>query len=54
MLIRSVSLQASCFYSKDIRRSCFCSGPKRHSEEYWREYGDDFEMIIMDDDGSSI
>jgi thiamine biosynthesis lipoprotein len=33
-----------------LSTACFVMGLDE-SVEYWREYGDDFEMIIMDDDG---
>lgn len=33
-----------------LSTACFVMGLDK-SVEYWREYGDDFEMIIMDDDG---
>ena len=33
-----------------LSTACFVMGLEK-SVEYWREYGDDFEMIIMDDDG---
>lgn len=33
-----------------LSTACFVMGLDR-STEYWRQYGDDFEMIIMDDEG---
>ena len=33
-----------------LSTACFVMGLEK-SVEYWREYGDDFEMIIMDDEG---